>query len=122
MIRCMWMAAIVTIVFALGANAQIRVSPDDALKAVVQKTPPDYPPMAKQMRIAGRVEVEISIDSDGNVTDVKVSSGNALLTQAVVSGPPRANAPRWPPLLKRRRDASILAARLCLPVFPAWSE
>ena len=35
--------------------------------------------------------------------------------------PPRANATRCHPLLKRRRGASILAARLCPPIFPAWS-
>ena len=65
-------------------NAEIRVPSDDALKAVIQKAQPEYPPMAKQMHIQGKVEVDVTIEPDGTVTDVNVLSGNALLTPAVV--------------------------------------
>jgi protein TonB len=69
---------------ALG-HAEMRVSTEDALKAAVKKTPPEYPVMAKQMHVMGKVEVTVTIDAEGNVTDVKVNSGNALLTGTVVS-------------------------------------
>ena len=66
-------------------HAEMRVTSDDAMKAAIQKSQPEYPPMARQMHITGKVDVEITIESDGSVADVKVVSGNALLTPAVVS-------------------------------------
>lgn len=71
--------------FSAVMNAEMHVATDDALKAAVKKLAPDYPPMAKQMKVTGKVEVDVTIDADGNVEDVKVRSGNALLTGAVVS-------------------------------------
>jgi TonB family protein len=71
-------------VFGATMNAEIRVPSDDAMKAAIQKAQPEYPPMAKQMHIQGKVEVDVTIESDGTVTDVKVISGNALLTPSVV--------------------------------------
>lgn len=66
-------------------NAEVRVTTEEALKAATEKTAPQYPPMARQMRVTGKVEVEIVIDEAGNVENVKILSGNALLTTAVVS-------------------------------------
>jgi TonB family protein len=66
-------------------NAEVRVASDDALKAAVKKIAPDYPPVAKQMRIAGKVSVEVVIDAEGNVEDARILSGNALLTPSVVN-------------------------------------
>ncbi len=40
---------------------------------------PAYPPIAKQMRAAGQVAVQVIIDEAGNVTSAKAMSGNALL-------------------------------------------
>jgi protein TonB len=77
-----------SLTLALGGRvhaADMRVSTPDALKAAVKKTPPDYPPIARQMKVAGKVEVDITIDPEGNVEDVKVVSGNSLLTNAVIS-------------------------------------
>jgi TonB family protein len=71
--------------FSSIGSAEIRVSTDDAMKAAVKKTQPEYPAMAKQMHVGGKVEVQVTIDSEGNVEDVKILSGNALLTQSVVS-------------------------------------
>jgi TonB family protein len=71
--------------FGLIANAEIRVATDDAMKAATKKTPPDYPPIAKQLKIAGKVEVDVTIDSEGNVENVKIISGNAMLTQSVIT-------------------------------------
>ncbi len=80
-------AAAVAMLAALASPlaAEIHVGADDALKAVLQKTQPEYPAMAKQMHITGRVDVEVTIDTDGSVAEVRVVSGNALLTPAVTS-------------------------------------
>ena len=80
-------AAILVMLLCFGvvASAEIRVGTDDAMKAATKKTPPDYPPMAKQLKISGKVEVDVTIDADGNVENVKIISGNAMLTGSVVS-------------------------------------
>jgi TonB family protein len=79
-------AAILIVLLGFGAiaNAEIRVASDDAMKAATKKTPPDYPPIAKQLKIAGHVQVDVSIDAEGNVENVKIVSGNVMLTQAVI--------------------------------------
>lgn len=66
------------------AQAELRVSMAEALKAAVKRPSPGYSPIAKQMRVAGDVEVEVSISKTGDVENVKVLSGNALLTATVV--------------------------------------
>jgi TonB family protein len=71
--------------FASVMTAEIRVTTPDALKAALKKTAPEYPSMAKQLRIVGHVEVDVVIDADGNVEAVKVLTGNAMLTPGVIS-------------------------------------
>jgi protein TonB len=66
-------------------EATHRISEDEAKKAVTSKVNPEYPPMAKQMRLGGKVQVDAYIDTDGTVEKVQVISGNALLTSAAVS-------------------------------------
>jgi protein TonB len=67
------------------ASADIRVTATDALKAAVNKPQPAYNPVAKQMKVAGKVEVEAVIDTSGSVESVKALNGNPLLTQSAVS-------------------------------------
>lgn len=71
--------------FATVASAEVRITTEDAMKAASKKTPPEYPPIAKQLKVGGKVEVDVTIDADGNVENVKILSGNAMLTQAVVA-------------------------------------
>ena len=66
------------------AQAELRVSMAEALKAAVKRPSPTYSPIAKQMRVSGDVDVEVSISKAGDVENVKVLSGNALLTAPVV--------------------------------------
>ncbi len=69
----------------LGAqDPVVRITDTDARKSAVQTASPDYPPMAKQMRIAGRVVVDAHIGTDGKVEKVEPVSGNPLLTNAAV--------------------------------------
>lgn len=46
---------------------------------------PDYPPAAKAVRASGAVNVEIMIDTDGNVVEAKAVSGHPLLRQSAVT-------------------------------------
>jgi TonB family protein len=71
--------------FGMLASAEIRVGTDDAMKAATKKAAPDYPPVAKQLKIGGRVQVDVTIDADGNVESVRIVTGNSMLTPSVVT-------------------------------------
>ena len=62
-----------------------RLTQEEAVKAALTKPQPEYPPVARQLRIQGRIEVEMSIDSAGAVDNVKVISGNPALTGNAVN-------------------------------------
>ncbi|HVO96701.1 MAG TPA: energy transducer TonB [Bryobacteraceae bacterium] len=76
---------VMLLTFAPLASAELRVASDDALKAATKKAPPEYPAMAKQLKISGKVEVDVTIDAGGNVENVTIVSGNAMLTPSVVT-------------------------------------
>lgn len=70
---------------AVAQDAVTRVPETEAKKAVVTKSDPEYPAMARQMHLTGRVVVDIYIDPDGTVEKVQPVSGNQLLSGAAVS-------------------------------------
>jgi protein TonB len=52
--------------------------------AVVSKVPPDYPPIARQLKLQGTVELEAVVTGDGEVEKVNIVSGNPVLTRPAV--------------------------------------
>lgn len=74
----------VVLLCALPLAADVKVSHADAVKAAVKRSTPEYSPMAKQMRIQGDVEVEVKISDSGDVAEVKVITGNPMLSAPVV--------------------------------------
>jgi periplasmic protein TonB len=56
------------------------VSEKDLRAAAVRRVEPEYPAVARQIRLAGDVELEIVVDEAGNVEKVKITRGNTLLT------------------------------------------
>jgi TonB family protein len=71
---------------ALPVSAQLRrLTHDEAVRAATAKPQPDYPVVAKQLRISGNVEVEVSIDPSGAVDGIKVLTGNPALTGGLAS-------------------------------------
>jgi len=78
-----WLACL-AIAALLPCVAEMRVAQPDAIRAAIKKVQPDYNPIARQMRVQGDVEVEARVSDAGTVTDVKVLTGNALLTAPVV--------------------------------------
>ena len=69
---------------ALPLAADVKVGHADAVKNALKRTTPEYSPMAKQMRIQGEVEVEVKISDSGEVAEVKVVTGNPMLSAPVV--------------------------------------
>jgi TonB family protein len=50
-----------------------------------KRVPPQYPELAKRMHISGAVKLELNVDPEGQVQDVKVVQGHALLRDAAVA-------------------------------------
>lgn len=63
----------------------VRVLELDAKNHVTTRVDPDYPPIARQMRLSGRVQVDAWIDPTGNVEKVQVVNGNPILSSAASS-------------------------------------
>jgi protein TonB len=62
-----------------------RVNELEGLKAVVQKVTPTYPAMARQLKLAGRVVVDMTVAEDGSVESADVVNGNPILAGAAKS-------------------------------------
>jgi len=60
----------------------VRLSEAEAKKIVKSRTNPEYPPLAKQMRVTGEVRLDVYLNEDGTVDKIHVVSGNALLAGA----------------------------------------
>lgn len=75
---------IIALALAPMLFGEVRVTTSEALKAALAKPIPEYSPMARQMKVVGRVEVEATVDAEGNVETVRVVTGNPLLTNSTV--------------------------------------
>ncbi|MGA3024701.1 MAG: energy transducer TonB [Bryobacteraceae bacterium] len=64
------------------AAGPVRVATVQAEKQAINKPRPMYPPAARQLRIAGDVEVDATVDEQGNVEKTEVVKGNVMLTSA----------------------------------------
>jgi len=82
---------ITAVFYALGcilgcqAHAQVRLSPEEAEKLVIESPMPVYPEIAKQARAKGIVKVEVLVSDQGAVTSAKAISGHPLLRSAAAS-------------------------------------
>ena len=77
--------ALVFVGFSLTANAQVRLSEDEAEKLVIQAPLPSYPPIAAAAHASGLIKVEVLISEQGLVVSAKAISGHPLLQAAAVS-------------------------------------
>jgi len=75
---------IVAFLGGIGAQADIAVSEVEAKKAIIKKVTPNYPPIARQMKLSGRVELTVTIDEDGGVESAKIKNGNPILGGSAV--------------------------------------
>ena len=77
-----WPLAILAICSIGFAQGELKkVSRAEALAAVQSKVQPEYPPMAKQLKVQGEVELEAVVAEDGTVEKVNIVSGNPVLTR-----------------------------------------
>lgn len=62
----------------------LRISQGISQGLLIKKVAPEYPQRALSMRIQGAVELLATISRDGNVTDVKLLSGDTMLARAAM--------------------------------------
>jgi periplasmic protein TonB len=60
----------------------VNVSQGVSTGLLIKKVAPSYPPNALRMHIEGEVELLATISKDGDITHIKVVSGNSQLTKA----------------------------------------
>ena len=58
-----------------------KVTRAEGLNAATTKVQPDYPQMARQLKIEGMVELEALVAESGAVEKVNIISGNPVLTR-----------------------------------------
>jgi TonB family protein len=51
-------------------------------RAIKSRVSPNYPEIARRMKISGVVKMEATVDAEGKVTAVKTLEGNRMLSQA----------------------------------------
>jgi protein TonB len=65
-------------------DAPKKVSKADGLNNATTKVQPEYPPVARQLKMEGQVELEALVGETGVVEKVSIVSGNPVLTKPAV--------------------------------------
>jgi TonB family protein len=65
------------------ASAQDNAA-DASKRKVRTKIAPEYPALAKQMNVTGKVKIEATVAADGHVTSTRVVGGSPLLVNAAL--------------------------------------
>jgi protein TonB len=69
---------------AAPAPEMLKVSQGVTQGMLLKRVQPVYPHAAMQMRVAGSVQIQATIDKGGNISSVKVLSGDPILARAAV--------------------------------------
>jgi protein TonB len=64
--------------------ATLRISQGVSQGLLIKRVQPKYPPAAIAVHVQGAVQIEATINKEGNVTNLKVLSGDAVLAHAAV--------------------------------------
>ena len=66
------------------ALATVRISQGVSQGLLIKRVQPKYPPAALSVRAQGAVQIEATINKEGNVTNLKVLSGEPVLSRAAL--------------------------------------
>ncbi len=80
--RLLVIAAVLSI--AAPIHGQDAAASDAAKRKVKTRVAAEYPILARQMGVTGKVKVEVTIAADGKVSAAKVVGGSPVLTAAAI--------------------------------------
>jgi protein TonB len=60
----------------------LHVSEAEAERSIVRKTRPEFPAIARQLKLSGKVVVDLTVGEDGSVEDASIVTGNPVLAAA----------------------------------------
>ncbi len=83
-IACVLLASAFSPLAVSIAHSQAADSPPKPVPYFLNLSPPVYPPLARQARIAGDVVLQIGVRPDGSVASAEVISGHAMLKPAAL--------------------------------------
>ena len=86
---CLW-GCLALLSPARAQDKSVQVTEQELRNAALYKPEPEYPAVARQIRLAGEVELLVSVDPAGQVEKVTVTRGNTLL-----SGPCAQAIKKW---------------------------
>jgi protein TonB len=66
---------------ASAADTTLRIAEAEGKKAAIEKPAPEYPLVARQLKVIGKVSLEATVTVDGQVSDIRIVSGNPILTK-----------------------------------------
>jgi protein TonB len=69
----------------LADELLVRIPEADMKKAAITRVNPEYPALARQLRLSGRAEVEVYVTPEGDVDKVQPVSGNPVFTSSAVT-------------------------------------
>jgi len=79
------MLAVVVMVAGTGTlGIQAQNSDNDIVRRAKSKVQPEYPDLARKMKITGTVKVQVVVSPNGTVKDAKVVGGHPVLATAAV--------------------------------------
>lgn len=67
-----------------SVKSQEEPSQETAKRRVRSKVAPEYPALARQMNVTGKVKIEAQITADGHVGNTKIIGGSPLLVNAAL--------------------------------------
>jgi len=68
-----------------GLPQRVRISQDVSKSLLIKKVPAQYPPLAQQAQIQGRVALDVVINKEGHVQDIMLISGHPMLAPAAIN-------------------------------------
>jgi protein TonB len=75
-------AALLSVAGIAFADAEKHLSSSEAMAAAVSKPQPEYPAIAKQLKLEGAVSLNAYVTEDGTVDHVETVSGNPVLVRS----------------------------------------
>ncbi|MGA2434463.1 MAG: energy transducer TonB, partial [Bryobacteraceae bacterium] len=84
-LRAIWLAGLAVLLAGLAFGQEpVRIGANDAMSSATNKTRPELSPMARQLKIHGSVDVDVTIDAAGAVEKAETVKGNPVLAKSAI--------------------------------------